>query len=128
MNSYPEVMYPHSRITEEIIGLGIKVHSTLGPGFREKYYQRAMYLELQKSGLTFVREKRVEIMYGKAHLGYQLLDFVVEDLVVVELKSMSGLTSVEVGQLSKYLKLSKCTIGLLLNFGTAILEIKRVIV
>jgi len=126
MIKYPPATYPLSKLTEQIIGLAIKVHKQVGPGFREKYYQRAMYLELQKSKLKFEREKKIRILYGKVTLGYHVLDFIIENKVVVEIKSMKELTEVEVGQLSIYLKLAGCKIGLLLNFGKPTLEIKRV--
>lgn len=126
MARYSEVTHPHSKLTEQIIGIAIKVHKQVGPGFREKYYQRAMYLELQKSKLKFEREKKIRIPYGKVTLGYHIADFIIENKVVVEIKSMKELTDVEAGQLTTYLKLTKYKIGLLLNFGGSTLEIKRV--
>jgi len=126
MTKYSESKYPLSNLTEQIIGIAIHIHKELGPGFREKYYQRALYLELQKSKMKFEREKKVSISYGKVTLGYHLLDFIVENKVIVELKSMKALTDIEVGQLSKYLRLTNCNVGLLLNFGGSKLEIKRV--
>jgi len=126
MSEYSKVNYPHSQLTKKIIGLAIKIHKTIGPGFREKYYQRALYLELQNNKLKFKREMKIGIPYGKVNLGYHLLDFIVEDRVVVELKSMKELTDVEIGQLTLYLRLANCEVGLLLNFGQPTLEIKRV--
>jgi GxxExxY protein len=126
VDKYNSKDYPLSELTNQIIGIAIKVHKTIGPGFREKYYQRAMYLELQNSKLKFECEKKVSIPYGKIILGYHVLDLVVENEVVAELKSMKALTDVEVGQLTTYLKLSKIEVGLLLNFGNNKLEIKRV--
>ena len=126
MNSYPQATHPYSKLTEQIIGIAIKVHKEIGPGFREKYYQRAMYLELQKTILKFEREKKIRIPYGNVTLGYHIIDLIVENKVVVELKSMKKLTEVEVGQLTSYLKLAKCEIGLILNFGQPKIEIKRV--
>ena len=126
MNYYPQATHPHSKLTEQVIGIAIKVHKEIGPGFREKYYQRAMYLELQKTKLKFEREKKIRIPYGNITLGYHIIDLLVENKVVVELKSMKKLTEVEVGQLTSYLKLAKCEIGLILNFGQPKIEIKRV--
>lgn len=126
MDKYNPNDYPLSKLTEQIIGVAIKIHKEIGPGFREKYYQRAMYLELQRTTLKFEREKKIRISYGNVTIGYHILDFIIENKVVVELKSMKTLTDIEVGQLSTYLRLSKCTVGLLLNFGRNILEIKRV--
>lgn len=126
MVNYPNNTYPHSKITEQVIGIAIKVHKEIGPGFREKYYQRAMYLELQKTKLKFEREKKIRIPYGNITLGYHIVDFIIEDKIIVELKSMKSLTDIEKGQLTIYLRLAICNVGLLLNFGTAVLEIKRV--
>ncbi len=126
MGKYNPKDYPESQLTSQIIGMAIKVHKEIGPGFREKYYQRAMYLELQNSKLKFDREKKVAIPYGKVVLGYHILDLIIEDKVIVELKSMKALTDIEIGQITTYLKLAKIEIGLLLNFGTNKLEIKRV--
>lgn len=126
MAEYPQTTHPHSQITKQIIGIAIKIHKHLGPEFREKYYQRAMYLELQRTNLKFERGKKIRISYGKVTLGYHVVDFIVKDKVIVELKSMKELTDVEVGQLTTYLKLIHCQIGLLLNFGQPTLEIKRV--
>jgi len=126
MVSYSQTTHPHSRLTEQIIGLAIKVHKQIGPGFREKYYQRAIYLELQKTDLKFEREKKIRIPYGKVTLGYHIIDFIIENKVIVELKSIKELTGVEIGQLTTYLRLTYYKIGLLLNFGQPTLEIKRV--
>lgn len=126
MNSYPKINYPHSQLTNQIIGLAIKVHKQIGPGFREKYYQRAMYLELQRTDLKFEREKKVRIPYSKITLGYHMIDLIIANKVIVELKSMKNLTEVEIGQLTTYLRLTHCQVGLLLNFGQSTLEIKRV--
>lgn len=126
MPKYPAKTYPHSKLTKQIIGIGIKIHKEIGPGFREKYYQRAMYLELQNTKLKFEREKKIRLPYRNVTLGYHIVNFIIEGKVVVEIKSMKELTEVEVGQLSTYLKLTNCRIGLLLNFGQSKLEIKRV--
>lgn len=126
MVSYSGKDYPHSQLTNKIIGLAIKVHKTIGPGFREKYYQRAMYLELQNSKLKFNREVKIGIPYGRVNLGFHILDFVIDNKIVLELKSMKKVTSVEIGQLTTYLRLANCKVGLLLNFGQPTLEIKRI--
>lgn len=125
-NKYPENKYPNSELTQRIIGIAIKVHKEIGPGFREKYYQRAMYLEMQRSNLKFVREKEIKIMYGKVIIGYHVLDYIINDTLILELKSIKNITDVDIGQLTVYLRLSKINLGLILNFGQKVLEIKRV--
>jgi GxxExxY protein len=124
--NYPPKHYPHSNFTQQIIALAIKVHKALGPGFKEKFYQRALYLELRHSKLAFEREKKVTIIYNKSQLGYHIIDFDIENKVILELKSTKSLTDVDVGQLTTYLKPTNRPLGLLLNFGQPTLEIKRV--
>lgn len=123
---YSEDKYPLSNLTDKIIGIAIKIHKDLGPGFKEKYYQRAFYLELKKQGYRFEREKKVSIIYNKAILGYHIVDLMVDGKVVVEIKSIKEVNEVNIGQLIIYLRLTSCEIGLLLNFGQNKLEIKRV--
>ena len=83
-------------------------------------------MELQKTNLKFEREKKIRIPYGKVMLGYHVVGFVMENKVIVELKSIKELAGVEIGQLTTYLRLTSCKVGLLLNFGQPTLEIKRV--
>ena len=125
-NSFDKLKYPLSDLTEKVIGIAINIHKEVGPGFREKYYQRALYLDFQKAGLKFEREKKITLTYRNIVLGYHALDFVVENSLVVELKSMKELSDVEIGQLVSYLRLTGYRVGLLLNFGGSRLEIKRV--
>lgn len=124
---YSETTHPFSGLTSQIIKLGIKIHRTIGPGFREKYYQRALYLELKSAGIPFKREVRVTLKYNNAVIGYHQLDFVIDGKVVVEIKSVKELSDIDVAQLASYLKSSDYKLGLLLNFGQNKLEIKRVI-
>lgn len=117
-----------NKLTSQIIGLAIKVHKALGSGMVEKIYQRALYLELKRSGLKFEREKKIAIKYNNAIVGYQIVDFVVDGKVLVEIKAVSELNSIQVGQLATYLHATKIPLGLILNFGKSKLQIKRVIV
>ncbi|KKR47866.1 MAG: hypothetical protein UU32_C0014G0008 [Candidatus Woesebacteria bacterium GW2011_GWB1_41_10] len=120
--------YKYSDLTGEIIKLAIKVHKNLGSAYEEKIYQRALYLEFQRAGLKFEREKEVSINYGKVRIGKKKLDFVVGNKVVVELKKVEAIDKVHIAQVVSYLKILKLNIGLILNFGRSKLEIKRVIV
>lgn len=115
-------------IAHKVIGLAIKVHRELGPGFGEKIYQRAVYLELQKSGVKFEREKEIVVNYGNVILGRQAADFIVDGRVILELKKAGELNDAHKAQLLSYLKTTGLRLGLLLNFGKSTLEIKRVIV
>jgi len=122
------VTYKYSDLTGKIIELAIKVHKNLGSAYEEKIYQRALYLEFQRSKLNFEREKEVSINYGKVRIGKKKLDFVVENKVVVELKKVEAIDKVHIAHVVSYLKILKLNIGLILNFGKSRLEIKRVIV
>lgn len=119
--------YLHSELTEKIIGLAIKVHKNLGSAYAEKVYQRALYLELKRSGLRFEREKEISVFYEKVRIGKQQLDFVVEGKVIVEIKKVDKIEEVHVAQLASYLKTLALKVGLILNFGTPTLQIKRVV-
>lgn len=120
--------YLYSELTAKIIKLAIKVHKALGPGFVEKIYQRALYLEFKNNNLDFEREKQIYIHYYKANLGYEKVDFIIENKVIVELKAVEKINDIHLAQMISYLKASGCQIGLILNFAAKRLEIKRVIV
>lgn len=106
----------------------MKVHRDLGPGFVEKVYQRAMYLEFKNATIPFKREVKIEIMYKNANLGYFDADFIVDNKVIVELKAADYLGDLHLAQIISYLKAAKLKVGLLLNFANRSLEWKRVIV
>lgn len=122
------IKYLYSELTSKIIKLAIKAHKALGPGFVEKIYQRALYLEFKRNKLDFEREKQIYIYYNKANLGYEKVDFIVEDKVIVELKAVEKINEIHIAQMISYLKASGCKIGLILNFANRKLEIKRIIV
>ena len=119
--------YEHSDLTDKIIQIAIRVHKSLGPGFVEKIYQRALYLEFKNSKLGFVREKRLSIYYKKVNLGYETVDFEVEGKVLIEVKAVSEINDIHRAQLLSYLKSSGCKVGLILNFARPTLEIKRLV-
>lgn len=116
----------HKEITEKIIGCAMQVHRTLGNGFQEVIYQRALALEMDFVGLTYEREKEMDIFYRDQHIGTRRVDFFVENCVMVELKAISVLEEVHLAQAMNYCEAYKMEIGLLLNFGAKSLEFKRV--
>lgn len=120
--------YKYSDLTGKIIELAIKVHKKLGSASEEKIYQRALYLEFQRSKLKFEREKEISINYGKVRIGKKKLDFVVDGKIIVELKKVDAIDKVHIAQVVSYLKTLDLNVGLILNFGRSKLEIKRVIV
>ena len=119
-----------NEITSKILPAAYKVHTALGPGLLESSYQACLKYELQKSGLMVEVEKPVPLIYEEVKLecGYRL-DMLVENQVIVELKTVESFTDVHIAQVLTYLKLSNKKIGLLLNFNTKSLKngIKRII-
>ena len=119
--------YPHSDVTEKIIGCAIEVHKALGPGFKESTYENALLSELTKCGLEYEQQKPVKVTYKGMTVGRHRLDLLVEEKVVVELKAVKGLSSEDTKRLLSYLKATGIQVGLLLNFAKPIIEIKRLI-
>lgn len=117
--------YKHSEITQKIIGSAMKVHNTLGTGFQEVIYQRALAIEMSKQGLSFVREMEMPIFYENEEIGRRRVDFFVEGKIMVELKAVSELEKVHLAQALNYLEAYKMEIGLLINFGNTKLDFKR---
>ena len=119
--------YLYSDITGKIIGAAMKVHSTLGNGFQEVIYQRALAIEMRTQGLVFQRELEMPIHYAGEEIGKRRVDFLVEEKVMVELKAVTGLEDVHIAQAINYLEAYHLEIGLLLNFGAKSLEFRRLI-
>jgi GxxExxY protein len=122
--------YPHADITEKIIGCAIAVHRELQAGFVESVYENALCHELRKAGLKVECQKVFPVMYDGVKVGEHRADLLVEETVVVELKSASGLTDQHVSQAISTLKAAKLKVGLLINFGEARLidGVRRVVV
>ncbi|MGD1890659.1 MAG: GxxExxY protein [Cyclobacteriaceae bacterium] len=111
--------------TYKIIGCAMKVHGTLGNGFQEVIYQRCLAIEMEKQGLGFARELEMPIYYEGIQVGTRRVDFVVENQVIVELKAIIHLEDVHLAQGLNYLQAYKIDKGLLINFGSKSLEVKR---
>lgn len=112
-------------LTYKIIGCAMKVHNTLGNGFQEVIYQRCLAIELEKVKLIFSREQEMPIFYEGVEVGSRRADFVVENTVLVELKAIIQLEDVHLAQALNYLEAYKIDKGLLINFGSKSLEVKR---
>jgi len=111
--------------TYKIIGCAMKVHSTLGNGFQEVIYQRALAIEMEMQGLKFARELEMPLFYNNVNIGSRRVDFVVEDNIIVELKALTKLEDVHLAQGLNYLVAYNVDKGLILNFGAQSLEVKR---
>ncbi len=116
----------HEELTHKIIGCAMKVHSTLGNGFQEVIYQRALAIELEKQGLSFQREMEMPIYYEGIDIGRRRVDFFVEENIMLELKAVIKIEDVHLAQAMNYCQAYNLPIGLLINFGAKSLEFKRV--
>jgi GxxExxY protein len=126
----PSVQRERDSLTESVIGLAIEVHRALGPGLLESAYQECLCYELKAKGIAFGRQVSLPVVYKSVKLdcGYRM-DLVVDDRLVVELKTVEKILPVHEAQLLTYLRLSGLRTGLLLNFNTAVLKngIKRMV-
>jgi len=118
-----------NEITEKVIGCAMSVHTALGPGLLESAYEKCLFYELMQSGLTVFQQVPLPLIYKEVHLecGYRA-DFIVENKVILEIKSVDTLNDIHLAQVLTYLKLSDCKIGLLINFNVLKLKdgIRRV--
>ena len=119
---------PHTDLTYRIIGCAMRVQSRLGPGLREKHYQRALTAEMRKEGLSVSEEHEIKVYDGNVWIGNLYLDHLVQDCVVVEDKAFSHmLTEEEEAQVISYFGAAKLQVGLLFNFGRKRLQYQRIL-
>jgi GxxExxY protein len=119
--------YKYSEITHKVIGCAMRVHSALGNGFQEVIYQRALEIELQFTGFDFQREYTMPIYYNGKRIGTRRVDFLVMNVVSVELKAVTALEDVHLAQAINYLEAYDLELGLLINFGAKSLQYKRIL-
>lgn len=117
-------------LSQKIIGAAIEVHKHLGPGLLESAYSRCLARELSLQGLSYINEVPLNLRYKGENIdaGYRL-DFLIDDKVILELKSVDGLLPIHDAQLLSYLRLSNKKLGLLINFNVRLLKngIKRIV-
>jgi len=122
--------YLYKDLTGFLIQCAMKVHKALRPGLLESAYEECLNYELATAGLTTVRQKPMPLVYNDVRfdIGYRI-DLMVNESIIIEIKSVDALSPIHMAQIMTYLKLSACHIGLLINFITALLRdgIKRVI-
>ena len=119
--------YKYSEITEKIIGCSINIHKQLGNGFPEIIYHRCLEIEFNKAGLKYKTEFDIPVFYDNIEVGKRRADFIVDDVVLVEIKALQGLDDYCISQVLNYLKAFKLEVGLLINFGEKSLKFKRLI-
>jgi GxxExxY protein len=120
---------PFDALTYQIIGCAMAVHRELGPGLRENSYQRALASKLSDAGYAIEQQKLFEVYEGSDNArlaGYYIPDFVVEGVVIVEIKALRGIDNSHLAQMIGYLAVSTCPVGLLINFGERSLYHRRI--
>jgi len=120
----------YEELTEKIIKCAIDVHDSLGPGLLENVYKECLFFKLRKAGLYAEKEKSLPVIFEEVNLdcGYRM-DILVENSVVVELKSVKKIDDIHLAQMLTYLKLGKYKVGLIINFNVKLLinGLKRVV-
>ena len=115
----------HEQLTEQIIRCAFAIYNKMGFGYLESVYERCMAIELQKAGLKAVFQQEIPVFYDGQSVGVFVADLLVEDCVLVELKSVRLLADIHEVQLVHYLKSTGIEIGLLINFGPSKVDIRR---
>lgn len=116
-----------NKISEKIIGCAFTVSNTLGSGFLEKVYQNSLVIELLNEGLEVEKEKAITIFYKNKVVGEYFADILVNQQIIIETKAVQSLNQIHQAQLLNYLKATKLPLGLLINFGTPKVQIKRML-
>jgi GxxExxY protein len=116
-----------AKLSNTIIGCGIRVHRTLGPGFLEKVYEAALLVELAKAGLSCEQQKNIPLVYAGQRIGEHRVDVLVEGRVVLELKACKDFEDIHLTTARSYLKATGAELALLLNFAKTRLAIRRVV-
>jgi GxxExxY protein len=110
------------RLTERIIGCAIEVHRQLGPGLLEGTYEAAMCIELAAAGLNYVKQPIFPVVYKEQVIGEYRLDLIVEDTIVIEIKSVERFDPIFEAQVLTYLKVTGKSVGLLINFNSRLVK------
>lgn len=108
---------PHQELTKSIIGIYYDVYNELGYGFLEKVYHNAMIIELKKRGFEIENQKKINVFYKKEIVGEYIPDIIVNNKVILELKTVEYLLDIHENQILNYLKATDCEVGIVLNFG-----------
>ena len=116
----------HGDLTDKIIGAFYKVYNRLGHGFLEKVYENALVMELRKQGLNVRQQSPIHVYYENELIGEYFADLIVDDKVIVELKAAEAIDEAHLAQLTNYLKATRQEVGLLLNFGTEPVFMRRI--
>ncbi len=119
--------YPLAALTRRIIGAAFEVHKELGPGFLEKVYETALLQELTSRDVRSEAQAPIPVSYKGQPIGVYFADLLVEKVVICEIKAIEGLLDIHESQLLHYLKATGLRVGLLINFGTPRVQLKRMV-
>ena len=123
-------MITENQLSKIVFNCALKVHQNLGPGLLESAYEECLFYELKKTGLDIQKQKAFPLVYEevKLDIGYRI-DIIIENKLILEIKSVEALNEIHFAQLLTYLKLTNCKLGMLMNFNVALIKngIRRVV-
>lgn len=123
-------MITENELSKIVFNCALKVHQNLGPGLLESAYEECLFYELNKTGLEIQKQKALPLVYEevKLDIGYRI-DIIIENKLILEIKSVEALNDIHFAQLLTYLKLTNCKLGMLMNFNVALIKngIRRVV-
>ena len=125
MNANNKLIYP--KLSYEIMGILYKVQNELGNKYQEKYYQRAIEIELKERNIKYEKELQIDLFYSGEKIGKYFLDFLIEDKIILETKATDKFKITDFKQISAYLKSKQIKLGIIANFRTEKLSYKRII-
>ena len=117
----------HPQLSYVIIGVLFDVYNNLGPGHKEKYYQKAIAMALKTAGISFKEQAAVPLLFKLKEVGLYYLDFLIEDKIILEIKAGDKFLKQNIAQVYGYLKAKKLQLGILANFTKAGLQSKRIV-
>ena len=115
----------YKELSYKLVGCFYKVYNTLGPGHKEDIYHKALKIEFEEVGIKYISQKRLKIRYNDKEIGFYQPDFIIEDKIILEIKSVLLVPKVFEKQLYYYLKGSSYRLGFLVNFGSEKIDIMR---
>ena len=124
--NFDPTLYPHGKLTDEIIGAAMAIHRELGPGLDEKIYENSLCIEFTERSIHFNQQEIFPVHYHQRYVGKLITDLIVDSKVVVETKVVDQIIDVHIAQVLSYLSITNLKVGLILNFKPASLGIKRV--
>lgn len=120
-----DILYPE--LSYKIVGVLYSVHNVMGSGFLERYYQKGIASELRKNQINFKEQVKVDLVLNGEVIASGVVDFIIEDKIILEIKQGNSFLKTNIDQLNSYLKMSKLQLGILVNFTSRGLLFKRIV-